>query len=177
MTAQIKPILVNDLFGVEVIDFQCYQPPSRKRNAIRFEGGAPVPVNVFADVLKTTKATPLAVWDQDYMKGSPAVTENRYGKGRAVYYASFFNLEAARHLIRHYAGEYGLKPLMEGMPAGIEVARRTRGTSNYYFVLNHEDETVAVRPGLGYFDLLENAPAPATINLKPFEYKVLRRPQ
>ena len=71
MTAHVKPILVNDLFGVEVTDFQCYQPPSRKRNAIRFEDGVPVPVNVFADLLKTTKAAPLAVWDQDYMKGSP----------------------------------------------------------------------------------------------------------
>jgi beta-galactosidase len=177
MTARVKPILVNDLFGVDVIDFQCYQPPSRRRNAIRFDGGAPVPVNVFADVLKTTKATPIAVWEQDYMKGSPAMTENRYGKGRAVYFASFFNLEAARHLIRHYAGEYGLRPLMEGMPAAVEVTRRTRGGNNYYFVLNHDDESVAARPGPGYFDVLENAPSPATINLRPFEYKVLRRAQ
>jgi beta-galactosidase len=175
MTAHVKPILVNDLFGVEVIDFQCYQPPSRKRNAIRFEDGPLVPVNVFADVLKAVKAEPLAVWDQDYMRGSPAVTENRFGKGRAVYYASFFNLEAARHLIRHYAGQYGLKPLMEGVPTAVEVTRRTKGNNNYYFVLNHDDDSVTVRPGLGYFDLLENAPAPATINLKPFEYKVLRR--
>jgi len=177
MTPHVKPILVNDLFGVEVIDFQCYQPPSRGKNAIRFEDGALVPVNVFADVLKTTKATPVAVWDQDYMKGTPAVTENRAGKGRAVYYASFFNLEAARELIRRYAAQYGLKPLMDGVPAAVEVTRRSKGRNHYYFVLNHENETVTIKPGAGYFDLLANTPAPAVLTLKPFEYKVLRRTQ
>ena len=175
MTDLLKPILLTDLFGVEVTDIQCYQPPSLKKNAIRFEDSTEVPVNVFADVLKATRATPIAVWDRDYMKGSPAVTENKYGKGTAVYYASFFNLEAGRHLMRRYAAEYGLKPLLPGIPRDIEVTRRTKGQSQYYFVLNHDDESVAIRPGPGYFDLLENAPAPAAMILKPFEYKLLRK--
>jgi beta-galactosidase len=175
MTDLLKPILLTDLFGVEVTDIQCYQPPSLKKNAIRFEDSTEVPVNVFADVLKATRATPIATWDRDYMKGSPAVTENKYGKGTAVYYASFFNLEAARHLMRRYTAEYGLKPLLTGIPRDIEVTRRTKGQSQYYFVLNHDDESVAIRPGPGYFDLLENAPAPAAMILKPFEYKLLRK--
>jgi beta-galactosidase len=177
MTEQVKPILLSDLFGVEVIDFQCYQPPSRKKNAIRFEDAAPVPVNVFAEVLQTTRAAAVATWEHDAMKGSPAATENKYGKGTAVYYASFFNLEAARHLIRRYAAEHNLKPLLAGVPSGVEVTRRSKGQNHYYFVLNHDDQSVVVKPGPGYFDLLENAPAPANMTLKPFEYKVLRRSQ
>ena len=111
------------------------------------------------------------------MKGSPAMTENKYGKGSAVYYASFFNLEAARHLMRRYAGEHNLKPLLAGIPSGVEVTRRSKGQKHYYFVLNHEEQSVAIRPGPGYFDLLENAPAPASMTLRPFEYKVLLRAQ
>ena len=177
MTGEVKPILLNDLFGVEVVDSQCYQPPSRKKNAIRFENGVSVPVNVFADILKTTKATPAARWERDYMKGSPALTVNKYGKGDAVYYASFFNLEAARHLIRRFAAQHGLKPLMTGIPNGVEVTRRSKGRRQFYFVLNHDEASVAIKPGPGYFDMLANTPAPESMTLKAFEYKVLKRTQ
>jgi len=51
-------------------------------------------------------------------------------QGTAVYYASFFNLEAARHLMRRYTAEYGLKPLLTGIPRDIEVTRRTKGKAS-----------------------------------------------
>ena len=176
MTDQVKPILVNDLFGVDVIDFQCYQPPSAKKNALRFADGTLVPVHVFADVLKARTAAPLAAWSTDSMKGGPAVMVNKVGKGRAIYYGSFFNTEAARYLIRHFASQANLKPLMTGVPPAVEVTRRTKGANHYDFVLNHGEQPVTILTGPGYFDLLANTAAPATITLKPFEYKVLRRP-
>jgi len=98
-----------------VTDIQCYQPPSLKKNAIRFEDSTEVPVNVFADVLKATRATPIATWDRDYMKGSPRHRE-QVCKGTAVYYASFFNLERPPPDAR-YTAEYGLKPLLTASPA------------------------------------------------------------
>ena len=166
-----------DNLSVEVEDFQCYEAPSRKKNSVKFDDGAVVPIHVFADVLKTAKATPIASWERDYLKGAPACTQNKVGKGNAVYYASFFNLESARYLIRRYAAEHGLKPLMAGVPPEVEVTRRTKGTAHYYFLLNHDEEPVPVKPGSGYFDLLDGAEAPAAFTLKPFEYKVLRRTQ
>ena len=51
-------------------------------------------------------------WEHDYLKDSPAATEQPFGKGKAVYYGSLFNLDAARCLIKRYAGETGLKPLL-----------------------------------------------------------------
>jgi len=64
---------------------------------------------------------------------------------------------------------------MTGIPQNVEVTRRTRGASEYYFVLNHEDQPVAVKPGAGYYDVLADAPAPASFTLEPFGYRVLRR--
>jgi len=175
MTDQVKPILLKDVFGVEVAGSQCYQPPSAKRNAIRFPDGGLVPVNVFADEIETGKASVAAVWDRDYLKGKPAIAENRYGQGKAVYYASFFNLEGARRLMNRYAAASGLKPLLDGAPAELEATRRNKGRTEYTFVLNHASSSVTVKLGEGYFDLLENAAAPAAIPLRPFGYKVLRK--
>lgn len=175
MTDQTPPILVNDVFGVEVAGFQCYQPPSARRNGVRFPDGSVVPVHVFADELELRTAKAAAVWDRDYLKGKPALTENRFGKGKAVYYASFFSLDAARRLMNRYAAANGLKPLLAGAPPELEVTRRSKGRLQYTFLLNHGESSVTVKLGDGYFDLLAGTAAPAAITLRPFGYTVLRK--
>lgn len=176
MTGQTIPIMgMRELFGVEVDSFECYQPPSGERNALKFEDGVSVPVNVFAENLKTNGAKVIATWDRDYLRGVPACTENRAGRGRAVYYGSFFNLDAARYLLKRYAAEQNLRPLFANFPREIEVTRRTKGHDNYYFILNHAGESVPLTIGDGYFDMLESRDAPANITLPPFGYKVLRK--
>lgn len=178
MTEQTLPIEgLKDLFGTEVDSFQSYQPPSATKNALRFtEGGASlVPVNVFAELLKPRGASVVAVWDRDFMRGLPAATENRSGRGKAVYYGSYFNLEAARHLLSKYTREHNLKPLFTDFPKEIEVTRRTKGQHNYYFILNHSGEGVTVSPGRGYLDLITGRASAEVFTLAPFGYKVLKK--
>src|SRR5262249_23091740 len=131
MTDQTIPIMLNDLFGIEIESFQCYQPPSHDKNAIKFGDGASVPVNVFAETLKVNKAAVIGTWDRDSMRGAAACTENRAGKGKAVYYGSFFNLDSARYLMQRYAAEQQLRPVLPGVPKDVEVTRRTKGSANY----------------------------------------------
>jgi beta-galactosidase GanA len=132
MTDETIPIFgLNDLFGVGIDSFNCYQPPSRERNAIKFQDGVSVPVQVFAENLQPKNARVIANWERDFLQGAAACTENRSGKGRAVYYGSFFNLEAARYLLMRYAAEQNLRPLFGGFPANNEVTRRTKGRDKY----------------------------------------------
>ncbi|RPI23822.1 MAG: beta-galactosidase [Acidobacteria bacterium] len=175
MTDQTVPILVGDVFGVERDEFQCYQKPSKDKNSIRFEDGSTVPVHVFADKLKLGTAKPIGQWTADYLRSTPGCTENRFGQGTAVYYASFFNLESTRYLLSRYARVLGLKPLMTGVPKEVEVTRRVKGDQEYYFILNHADSAVKVEPGAGFSDLLEGKPAPAAFTMPPFGYMVLGR--
>jgi len=116
-TTAAIPIGLTNVFGVSLDSFQTYQPPSRANNALRFDDGGVLPVHVFAEVLRPTTARVLARWERDYLKDSPAATEQPFGKGRAVYYGSLFNVDAARYLIRRYAGEMGLQPLLADVPA------------------------------------------------------------
>lgn len=175
-TDQTIPIMgMRELFGVEVDSFQTYQPPSKDKNLLKFDDGGSVSVHVFADILKTTGAKVVAVWDVDFLKGKPAVTENKSGKGKAVYYGSLFNAEAARYLLKRYANEQKIQPLLTGFPPEIEVTRRTKGKSEYYFILNHKNENVPLKIGSGFYDLLEDKNAPVNFTLPPFGYKVLRK--
>ncbi len=173
-TMDTIPIGLTNLFGVELDSFQTYQPPSDTNNAIRFDDGSAVPVQVFAEVLHPTTARVIGRWECDYLKGSTAATEQQFGKGKAVYYGSLFNLDAARYLMKRYAGEIGLKPLLPDVPEQVEVTRRTKGTTDFYFLLNHGDSPVMVNVGDGFSDILAGEATTANLTLAPFGYRVLK---
>lgn len=169
------PIGLTNLFGLELDSFQTYQPPSGNKNAIHFEDGSGLPVHVFAEMLHPTAARVIARWERDYFKDSPAATERVSGNGKAVYYGSLFNVEAARYLIKRYAGEMGLKPLLASAPEQVEVTSRTKGSSDFYFLLNHGDSPASLNVGEGFKDLLTGEGATPSLTLPPFGYCVLRR--
>jgi beta-galactosidase len=169
------PIGLTNVFGVELDSFQTYQPPSRTSNAIRFDDGSAPPVCVFAELLHPTTAQVIGRWDGDYLKDSPAATEQSFGKGKAVYYGSLFNVDAARYLIRHYAGVIGLKPLLADVPDQVEVTCRTKSGTDFYFLLNHGDSPVDVIVGDGFIDVLTDKAATASLTLASFDYRVLKR--
>ena len=173
-TAATIPIGLTDVFGVELDSFQTYQPPSRTNNALRFDDGS-APVQVFAEVLRPTTARVIGRWERDYLKDSPAVTERQFGRGKAIYYGSLFNMDAARYLIKRYAGEIGLKPLLADAPDQVEVTRRTKGGTDFYFLLNHGDSPTTVKVGEGFVDVLTGEAATASLTLTPFDYRVLKR--
>ena len=112
-------------------------------------------------------------WARDYLKDSPAATEQQFGKGKAIYYGSFFNLDAARYLLRRYAGE--IKPLLADAPEQVEVTCRTKGTTDFFFLLNHGDSAVTVKVGDGFNDVLTDKVSTGTVTLPPFGYQVLKR--
>jgi beta-galactosidase len=174
-TSGAIPIGLTNLFGVELDSFQTYQPPSRLNNALRFDDGSVLPVNVLAEVLRPTTAHVLGEWERDYFKDTPAATEQQFGKGKAIYYGSLFNLDAARYLIKRYASEIGLKPLLTDGPAQVEVTRRTKGGTDFYFVLNHGDSPATVNIGDGFINVLTDKPAIASLTLAPFDCCVLKR--
>jgi beta-galactosidase len=174
-TAETIPIGLTNLFGIELDSFQTYQPPSSANNAVHFDDGRTPSVQVFAEVLHPTTARVIGRWQQDYLKDLPAATEQQLGKGKAIYYGSLFNLDAGRYLIKRFAGEIGLKPLLAELPEQVEVTRRTKGGADFFFLLNHGDSSTSVNVGEGFGDVITGEPATASLTLAPFGYRVLKR--
>jgi beta-galactosidase len=174
-TAVAIPIGLTNLFGLELDSFQAYQPPSAPHNSLQFDDGTALPVNVFAEIQHPTTARVIGRWARDYLKDAPAATEQTFGKGKAVYYGSLFNLEAARYLLKRYAAELGLKPLIAHAPEPVEVTLRTKGTTDFYFLLNHGDSPATVNVGEPLTDALSTEAADTTFTLPPFGYRVLKR--
>jgi len=175
LTAQTIPIGLTNLFGVTLDSFQTYQPPSHDRNGVRLDDGTLMPVQVFAEIPSPGEAKVVGRWERDYLKGLPAMTEHPFGKGKAVAYGSLFNLESARALMKRYAGEAGLKPIVDDASEEIEVTRRIKGRAEFCFLLNHGDKPAEATAGDGYTDALTDEKAEGALKLAPFGRRVLRR--
>jgi beta-galactosidase len=97
--------------------------------------------DLWCDVVRLDSAKALAVFEQDYYAGGPALTENRYGKGRAFYVATRPEQGFLRMLARHLCQAAGITPVVR-VPEGVELISRLKGESEYLFVLNHNDRAV-----------------------------------
>ena len=174
MTDQVFPAYVYDLFGVERDFFTCYETPSASKNSIQFDDGSSVPVHIFADGLLLKGAASIAAWQSDSFAGTPAVTEHHVKKGKAVYYASFFNDKSARYLLERYTEELGLKPIIKNISEDIEVTRRTKGQSDYTFILNHSNEVRTIQLDSEYTDMLTEKHVSDSLTLDAFGVFVLK---
>ncbi len=173
MTWNTWPIYLTKLFGVEVGSFNCYQMPSATSNFINI-GNDSLAVNVFADILKLNTAKSIGTWGMDYMKGMPACTENKFDSGMAVYYSSFFNYNAIKVLMKRYTSELALNQILKGFPENIELTSRNKGSTTFYFILNHNSESVNINLNTSFFDIINDVNISGNYNMKPFEYLVLR---
>jgi beta-galactosidase len=94
--------------------------------------------DLWCDVVRLDSAEALAVFARDYYAGGPALTENRYGKGRAFYLATRPERGFLKKLAHHLCQAAGIAPMVR-VPEGVELLSRLKGEYEYLFVLNHSD--------------------------------------
>ncbi len=71
------------------------------------------------------EGAPLAVYGEDYFAGAPSAAVHPYGRGRAYYLASRFDLAFYDAFYRAAAGQAGLAPVCaEALPGGVLATRR-----------------------------------------------------
>ncbi|GCD18885.1 beta-galactosidase [Cellulomonas algicola] len=82
------------------------------------------------------------------LAGGPAVTRRAVGEGSAWYLATRLDDAALGALTEALLVEAGVEPVLSGVPAGVEVARRQADDGrSWLFVLNHTDAPVDLPPG------------------------------
>ena len=76
----------------------------------------PEAVRYWMELLIPDTARTLAVYDHPYWNEYAAVTENRYGKGSAVYLGCYFDADLLKHLLSYLVNEAGLSLPEEHYP-------------------------------------------------------------
>lgn len=129
--------------------------------------------NLVCDLIHLEDAKAIATYANEFYAGTPAVTENKYGKGNAWYVGSRLEHAGLAKVIDHVIQVSGVKPLVE-QASSLEITERiTKDNQKLYFVLNmSNDQKQLPMKFRGYHDLLTDQVAAPT--LKGWEVEILK---
>src|SRR5690606_7577453 len=130
----------------------------------------------FNEIIQPVSATVdvLAVYDQDYYKGKPALTQNRFGKGTATYYGSVFSEEAAHYILQQLDVVSTPAPWLE-LPEQVELALRGNEEEQYYFLLNYNEQPAEISLHEQAVDMITNQTLQGDIILEGYDVLILRK--
>ncbi len=168
------PLFMTDLFGMEVIEFDPLQPDAD--NHMNPKGDFHIsqmhPVRWWADVIEPRECQILAVYAKDFYAGRPAMTQNQYGLGRALYLGTVSHAAFYLDLVDWLRNLCSLHPLLK-VPAGIEVGMREKEGTRIYFLLNHATTPVRINLLKPMHDFLTGATVRGAYDLPPHGVLVL----
>ena len=104
-------------------------------------------------MIHTEGASVLGTYDGEFYAGTPAVTVNSFGKGKAYYIAARTEQDFLDDFYRDLIGEMGIPRAAERLPLGVETSLREADGVSYRFWLNHFKTPATVDVGEGGLDL------------------------
>ena len=93
-----------------------------------------------AETVHAAGADVVAEFESGLQAGSPALTRHRYGSGEAWYVATLPVADALGAVVATVVAASGVRPIVEGLPAGVEAARR----GDLVTLINHGDARVEI---------------------------------
>ena len=173
---------LREVFGVWEEESQSYFPNEsvsiamEKNNALEMDG-LYTAVDT-CSVIHAEGSEVLATYADDYLAGSPALTVNGFGTGKAYYMAS-------RNEGRFLADFYGrlisslaIERVVDAdLPAGVTAQIRTDGQTSYTFLMNFNDRQETVELDATYTDLLTEQLAGGSVALEPYGVMILTKPR
>lgn len=98
------------------------------------------------DLITLEGGKALMTYGSEFYQGTPAVTENSFGKGTACYVGADAEQSFYDDFYGCLIGRTGISPVVRGdIPEGIEVSGRSGADADYVFVQNFKNESVDLR--------------------------------
>ena len=133
--------------------------------------GKSVAVHDYEELLRDVTADVLAIYENDYMAGTPAITRNAYGKGCAWYVAARVDQDDIRPIYEEMLDNAGIDHTL--LPEGLEKTSRYSDNVRYDFYLNCTAEPLTVENVSGTA-LLGPAAEGGRLTLPPYGVAVFK---
>jgi len=172
---EVLPAKFKDLLGIEIHDY--YSHPKGHENSIIGKEDSfckEYKVNTWSEILDTSTAKPIAVYQRDYYAGKAAVTLNKYGEGKAVYVGTRAKKEFYKDLINYLLDKEGPLSIIKA-PYQVETISRTKEERDFIFVINHTPESKFINITTSCKDILTNKVVEGTIRIGPYGVFILER--
>ncbi|MDD7015283.1 MAG: beta-galactosidase [Treponema sp.] len=134
---------------------------------------------ILCDVIHAEGAEVIATYGSDFYKGTPVITKNSFGKGKAWYVGSCFKNESEilPELILEIAKEAGVNQILP-YTKNIEATERvnTEG-KRFVFILNEGNENSRINIPFGGTELLtgKSLEKNSSVELKPFDVLIVEK--
>ncbi|WP_373230530.1 beta-galactosidase [Cohnella sp.] len=99
---------------------------------------------MLCDLIHSEGAEVLAEYGEDFYKGMPALTVNRFGAGEAWYVATSPEAAFLQDWLPKLCAESGIEPLLASAPDGVETSLRVKDGQQFLFVMNHNAAASAI---------------------------------
>lgn len=164
---------LKEMFGIEPTETDTFYPSDR--NHVSYKGQS-YEVRDYATLMNMAGAETLGTYEEDFYKGTSAVTRNEYHNGQTYYIGA--RLDDAFH--QAFYGELidalGLKsPLDIRHNRGVSVQAREAEGRQTIFIMNFTEETQAIEIMEDVTDLQTNSPLSGTLDLAPYEVRVVEK--
>lgn len=166
MTDSPLPGGLGDVLGIEVPEYDCLRDTSVN---VSF-AGEEYTGEKWSDLITLTTAEPLAAYSSEFYAGTPAVTVNRHGKGRAYYVGVEPGQALAAEITGKLVEDAGIASLGDS-PFGVEITHRSTGEKDYIFLINHTAEIQTVKIPADWSPYFDGQ----TGELQPFAVEVYTR--
>lgn len=137
------------LLGIWVEEIDALAPEHKNQIVINEREGnlkGSYDCQLLFDIIHTEGAEVIAEYGSDFYKGTPVVTANNFGSGKAYYVGSSPDGSFLQEFLKNIANEKEISPLLD-TPSGVEVTERSKDGNSYYFVMNHNAESLQVDIG------------------------------
>jgi beta-galactosidase len=100
----------------------------------------------FCEMIHLDSAKPLAKYTTDFYSGQPAVTVNRFGKGKAYYIASRNEAKFTDDFFAGVIKQLKLRRAVDSkLPDGVSATWRTDGSNEWLFLMNFTGRAAHVK--------------------------------
>lgn len=128
---------------------------------------------IWTELVRTTTAVVLASFLDGAVAGSPAITSNSFGAGRAVYIATDLAAADYRALLGAILLDAGIDSTP--LPDGVELVVRSSDEFRYTFVINHSETEASIWMD-GGVELTLGEPVTESVTVPGGSARVIRQP-
>jgi beta-galactosidase len=170
------PAPFRELLGLHVEEF--WPLPHNGEVGLALTDGSTGTGVFWSEWITLEGADTLAAFADGELAGRPAVTRHAHGDGVAYYLGTRPDQATMGTLLRRAAETAGVRPVLPGLPGGVEATvRRAQDDTRYLFLLNHNPFGATVSPPAGAHDMLTDTVLPEIVELAGRDVIIARLPR
>ncbi len=160
------------LFGIWNEDIDCIEPSDHR--TFRWRNGE-IAAHDYTEYLHLEGAEATAVYGGgDFFAGTPAVTVNAFGKGKAWYIGARTGTDFLTSFYGGILGDNQIAPVLPDLPKELRASKRSKGNADFYFICNLSGEEVQAGLPSPMSNLWDGGKVETTVTVPPNGAAVLK---